>query len=127
MVEHLRFRGSIREVTVNRPAGRWFACFSIETGEPLPPVKDGPTIGVDVGITQLAVCSGGTVVENPRTLAPALKRLKRLDQAIARSRKVPMAGLNPANAGSGCTADGAGFMHGYATSGTTLITRPRRR
>ena len=88
MVEHLRFRGSIREVTVNRTAGRWSACFSIETGEPLPPVKDGPTIGVDAGITQLAVCSGGTAVENPRTLAPALKRLKRLDQAIARSRKV---------------------------------------
>ena len=88
MAEHLRFRGSIREVTINRTAGRWFACFSIETGEPLPPVKDGPTIGVDVGIEKLAVCSDGTAVENPRTLAPALKRLRRLDQAIARSRKV---------------------------------------
>ena len=29
MVEDLRFRGSIREVTVNRTAGTWFACFCI--------------------------------------------------------------------------------------------------
>ena len=47
----------INEVTVNRTAGRWFACFSVETGEPLPPVKDGSTVGVDVGIENLAVCS----------------------------------------------------------------------
>ena len=45
MVEHLRFSGRINEVTVNRTGGRWFACFSVETGEPLPPVKDGPTVG----------------------------------------------------------------------------------
>ena len=88
MSEHLRFGGSIREVTVNRTAGQWFASFSIDTGEPPPPVKDGPTIGVDVGITRLAVCSDGTVVENPRALSPALRRLRRLDKAIARSRNV---------------------------------------
>ena len=29
MVEDLRFRGSIREVTVNRTARTWFACFCI--------------------------------------------------------------------------------------------------
>ncbi len=87
MVEHLRFSGRINEVTVNRTAGRWFACFPVETGEPPPPVKDGPTVGVDVGIENLAVCSGGTVVENPRALKPALRRLRNLDKAIARSRK----------------------------------------
>ena len=33
MVEHLRFEGSIREVTVNRTAGTWFACFCVEDGQ----------------------------------------------------------------------------------------------
>ena len=33
MVEHLRFRGSIREVTINRTAGTWFACFCVEDGQ----------------------------------------------------------------------------------------------
>ena len=88
MVEALRFRGSIREVTINRTAGTWFACFCVEDGAELPPVKDGPTIGVDVGVGTMAVCSDGTTVENPKALASGLKRLRRLDKAIARSRNI---------------------------------------
>ena len=49
-------------------------------------MKPGPTIGVDVGA--MAVCSDGTTVENPKALATGLKRLRRLDKAIARSRNV---------------------------------------
>ena len=88
MVEHLRFAGSIREVTVNRTAGAWFACFCIEDGEDPPPVKDGLTVGVDVGVGAMATCSNGMVVENPKAMSDALKRLRRVDKAIARSRNV---------------------------------------
>ena len=88
MVEHLRFRGSIREVTINRTAGTWFACFCIEDGQETPPVKSGPTIGVDVGVGTMAVCSDGTTVDNPKALASGIKQLRRLDKAIARSRNV---------------------------------------
>ena len=58
MVEELRFGGSIREVTVNRTAGTWFASFCLEDGQPVPPVKDGPTIGVGVGV---GVGAGGVL------------------------------------------------------------------
>ena len=51
-------------------------------------MKPGPTIGVDVGVGAIAVCSDGTTVENPKALATGLKRLRRLDKAIARSRNV---------------------------------------
>lgn len=88
MVEELRWSGSIREVTVNRTAGTWFACFWAEDGEEMPPVKDGPTVGVDVGVGAMATCSDGTVVENLKPLASALKGLRRVDKAIARSRNV---------------------------------------
>ena len=88
MVERLRFAGRICEVTVSRTAGQWFASFSVDTGEPVPPVKDGPTIGVDVGVGRLAVCSDGTVVENPRALGTVLKRLRKIDKSIARSKNV---------------------------------------
>jgi len=50
MAEELRFNGSIREVTVNRTAGTWLACFCVEDGQEPPPVKAGPTVGVDVGV-----------------------------------------------------------------------------
>ena len=96
MVEQVRFSGSIREVTINRTAGRWFACFAVETGEEPPPVKDGDTVGVDVGVGTLAVCSNGLRVENPRALNTGLRRLRRVDQAIARSRNVHGGG-NPSN------------------------------
>ena len=88
MVEELRFTGSIREVTVNRTAGTWFASFCVEDGEEMPPLKDGPTIGVDVGVGTTATCSDGTTAENPKPLASALKGLRRVDKAIARSRNV---------------------------------------
>ncbi len=88
MVEHLRFAGSIREVTINRTAGTWFASFCIEDGEKAPPVEGGLTIGVDVGVGTMATCSDGTTVDNPKVLTDALGRLRRLDKAIARSRNV---------------------------------------
>ena len=88
MVEELRFRGSIREVTINRTAGTWFACFCVEDGQELPPLKDGPTVGVDVGVGTMAVCSDGMTVANPKALAAGLKRLRRVDKAISRSREV---------------------------------------
>ena len=51
-------------------------------------MKDGPTIGVDVGVGvgTLAVCSNGLKVENPKALKGALRRLRQVDKAIARSR-----------------------------------------
>ena len=88
MVEELRFSGSIREVTVNRTAGTWSASFCVEDGQKPPPVKDGPTIGVDVGVGTMATCSDGTTVDNPKALATSLKQLRQVDKAIARSRNV---------------------------------------
>ena len=88
MVECLRFSGSIREVTVNRTAGTWFVCFAMETGEVFPPYKSGDTVGVDVGVGTLAVCSNGMTVANPKALKAGLQRLGQVDKAIARSRNV---------------------------------------
>ena len=65
-------------MTVNRTAGTWFACFCVEDGREPPPLKDGPAVGVDVGVGTMAVCSDGMTVANPKTLAAGLKRLRRL-------------------------------------------------
>ena len=85
--EALRFDGEIAEVTVKREAGRWFACVAVKTTESPPPPRPGETIGVDVGVKTLAVCSDGTVYQNPKALRKTLGRLRRLDKSIARSRK----------------------------------------
>ena len=96
---------------LRRAAGTWFACFCVEDGQTPPPLKDGPTIGVDVGVGTMAVCSDGTTVENPKALASGLKRLRRLDKAIARSRNVH--GKSPfRTGGSGCTPGDGDFTLG---------------
>ena len=71
-------------VTTQRPHGSSSDQAFLEP----PPVKAGPTVGVDVGVGMMAVCSDGTKIENPKALATALKRLRRMDKAIARSRGV---------------------------------------
>ena len=126
MVECLRFSGSIREVTVNRTAGTWFACFAMETGEAFPPCKSGDTVGVDVGVGMLAVCSNGLTVENPKALKAGLRRLRQVDKTIARSREVHDKASHSKRR-SGCTPSGGNFMPGRSTCGTTATTRRLRR
>ncbi len=73
----------------HQPDRRRVVCqLCIEDGQPAPPVKDGPTIGVDVGVGTLAVCSNGAQVENPKALKAAVRRFRQVDKAITRSWKV---------------------------------------
>ena len=92
MREGLRFDGRIRQITVTRSARRWYATISVEIDfHPEPPTTgELGTVGVDAGISKdnLAVTSKGAFYENPKPLEAALKELRGLDKAIARSKKV---------------------------------------
>ena len=87
MREALRFEGSIRTATVVKDGGRWFVCLHVAIEE-LVSVETASkaTVGVDVGIKTLAVCSDGRTFDNPKALGTAQKKLRRIDKAIARSR-----------------------------------------
>ena len=88
MREELRFEGDIMGVTVSRKGGRWFASFTVDTCLPAPAARPGPDTGIDMGVSTLATLWDGEEVEEiatPQALAPALKSLRRLDKAIARS------------------------------------------
>jgi putative transposase len=50
---------------ISRTADKWFIPIKYEVEKP--PLKaDRPTIGVDIGIKELAVCSNGEVFKNPK-------------------------------------------------------------
>ena len=88
MREELRFEGDLLGVTVSRKGGRWFASFTVDTGQPAPETRPGPDIGIDMGVKTLATVWDGEETKafaNPKALTTALKSLRRLDQAIARS------------------------------------------
>lgn len=78
-------------VTVVRDrSGRYFASFVVET-DPVASLERFPTsdteVGIDLGLASFAVLSDGTVIENPRLLRRAEKRLKKAHQTLSRKRK----------------------------------------
>lgn len=74
-------------VTVIREAcGRYSASFVVTTtDEPLPTVE--AELGIDLGLASFAVCSDGTVIDNPRVLRRAERRLKRAYKALSRKAR----------------------------------------
>jgi len=76
----------VLSATVSERAGRWFVALSVEEDRPDPKPLSG-VLGVDVGISHLAVTSEGEVFENPRALGGALKRLRRLSKTVSRRKK----------------------------------------
>ncbi|GIJ25884.1 transposase [Micromonospora qiuiae] len=75
----------IMSATVRREGGRWHVAFCVEVDRAdRVPACPGSVVGVDVGITHLAVLSTGELVDNPRHLAAAQARLRRLGRALSR-------------------------------------------
>src|SRR5260370_11812491 len=78
---------NVLSATVSEEAGRWFVSVQVEEEVPDPPAGTSEPIGVDVGVSRLAQCSDGRVVENPKALRSELKRLKRLHRRLSRKEK----------------------------------------
>lgn len=81
---------------VSRAAGRWWVSFQVQVDRTDINARhqapaDGPIVGVDLGITTYAtiVSDDGSVreVANPKHLARAQRKLKRLHRALSRSQR----------------------------------------
>ena len=70
--------------TLSERAGRWFISVLVEEEIEGQPNVDGDVLGIDLGIKSLAVCSDGTVFENPKALYQAERKLKRLQRELSR-------------------------------------------
>ncbi|MEU7553136.1 RNA-guided endonuclease TnpB family protein [Streptomyces sp. NPDC044571] len=94
-----RQQAVIQSVTVSRGGHRWYASVlcKVTTTLPTPTRRQAAAgiVGVDLGVKHLAVLSaplntdnpGSAFVENPRHLRTAEKRLRKAQQAFARTRK----------------------------------------
>jgi putative transposase len=75
----------ILSATVRREAGRWFVSFTTEVGRQVEtPTCRAAVVGVDLGISNLAVLSTGQVVPNPRHLSSALRKLRSASRVVSR-------------------------------------------
>ncbi|WP_242055184.1 MULTISPECIES: RNA-guided endonuclease InsQ/TnpB family protein [Nostocales] len=71
---------------ISRQADRWFIAIKYEIEKPTVSI-DRPTIGVDIGINELAVCSNGKVFSNPKAYRRMSKSLKRSQRRVSRRIK----------------------------------------
>jgi len=72
--------------TVSRQGGHWFVSLQVEQDLPVEKASGEP-VGVDVGISNLAVTSDGRHYDNPRALKSGLRKLKRLSRKLARQER----------------------------------------
>ena len=88
-VVHRDIVGQFKTVTVSRNScGQFYAAIATDNGVPIPDVSyEGKVIGIDVGLTHLAVTSEGSKFENPRHLIKAEINLKRKQRKLSRKKK----------------------------------------
>ena len=88
------FRKILKTVTVSRtPYGRYHASVLVDDGNDLPEAStDGKAVGIDVGITDIAVTSDGEKFSNPRWIAKHEKNRIRKERKLARKQKSSSSG-----------------------------------
>jgi putative transposase len=75
-------------VIVSRePDGRWYVTFTIHAPGPEPLPAAGRAAGVDLGVKDFAVTSGGERIANPRHLERKARRLARYQRRLARCQR----------------------------------------
>jgi putative transposase len=75
----------IMSATVRRGGGRWHVAFTVEVDRAeRAPARPAAVVGVDVGVSHLAVLSTGELVANPRHLSGALRRFRTLGRRLSR-------------------------------------------
>ena len=90
-VLHRKFKGKVKTVTISMtPSGRYFASVLVDTDMqecPKSDVSRDTTLGIDLGIKSLAVCSNGRTFDNPKNLQRSLDRLAMLQKRLSRKKK----------------------------------------
>lgn len=75
----------IMSATVRRQGRRWYCAFTVEVQRARrAPVRPDERVGVDVGISTLAVLSTGACVPNPRHLGRSLRKLRKASRTMSR-------------------------------------------
>lgn len=90
-VLHRKFKGTVKTVAISMsPSGRYFASVLVDTSmqemKSSEPMRD-TTVGIDLGIKSLAVCSDGRTFDNLKNFKRNLDRLKFFQKRLSRKQK----------------------------------------
>ena len=84
------FKGEPRTLTIKRVGMYWYATICVRYEESLLYRRvdsDRMAVGIDAGCKNLAYISDGNIIDNPRPLAKAIKRLKHQQRELSRKQK----------------------------------------
>lgn len=79
--------GAVRNVTVSRVAGKWFASIQTQREVDTAPTAATSAVGIDVGIVRFATLSDGTPIEPVNCLKRHQQRLARYQRQMSRKVK----------------------------------------
>lgn len=78
--------GAVHNCVISRTANDWFIAIKYEVQLPVVALNR-PTVGVDIGIKELAVTSDGKVFSNPKAYRRMSKKMKQLQRSVSRKVK----------------------------------------
>ena len=88
LVVDRKFTGKLCSITISRnPAGQFFVSVLVEEDDPQHLEKTGRFIGIDLGLTHLAIFSDGTKIDNPRWFRENQAKLARAQRHLSRKTK----------------------------------------
>ena len=88
MREKLRFDGKVLYAKIFTRGNRWFVSMAVEmSGIQTFLPKTNKSIGIDLGVIDLAILSNGEKVQAPKPLKANLKKLRRLNKSLSRKQK----------------------------------------
>lgn len=91
IVFHRKFKGVVKMVTISmKPSGKYFASILVDTElqkRSVTEVRRETTIGIDLGISNLAICSDGTIYKNNKYLKRSMSRLRILQRRLSKKQK----------------------------------------
>ena len=89
LAEPLRYTGKIMSYVVSTYAGEWFVSVQVELASDARPRCEAPnsSVGIDVGLSHIAVASDGTVLDMPKSLKRLDAHLKALQRKLSKKAK----------------------------------------
>jgi len=86
--KHRNIKGKTKTLTIKKsPSGKWFAILSSEFEKEPDRKKQGPAVGIDLGIEHFAYLSDGTIIENPKHLKETEERIKKAQRRLSKKKK----------------------------------------
>lgn len=84
--QHRPITGTIKTAIIQRKAGRYYVCFSVEhESNPLEPT--GAVVGLDMGVSKLVTTSDGEFFNPPKYLRQSERNLRRQQRKVARRKR----------------------------------------